>query len=92
LVLSSRRKSILAVESTAHVPAPTDPISLDEASKLLHALANACERKPSGKALPDTLNWAKAKDLARTVLSAEHDAAFETMASRIRPNAKLTNT
>jgi hypothetical protein len=65
------------------------PMSLDEASKLLHALANACERKPSGKALPDTLNWAKAKDLARTVLSAEHDAAFETMASRIQSERQV---
>lgn len=60
------------------------PIANDTAWDLLRALANASERKSSGTAIEDTIDWSKANEAAQKILTPEQYAIYDTMVTRLQ--------
>lgn len=75
---------LAAAAYDANVPLPNET-----ALATLRALGNASQRKPSGTALEDTVDWPRAMEALKPLLSADQASVFETIATRRQSEQKI---
>jgi hypothetical protein len=86
---ADRAVASVVTEFATEAMATDATLSNQAALTVLHALGDASQRKPSGTAMTDTLDWKKARELVQPILSPAQYEVFDAIATAKESERRL---